>query len=191
MLEEILSNDTALFLVINAKWTNQLFDAVLPFMRNEWSWVPLYIGLILFFVIKYKLRGLWWVLCCALTVIISDLLSSQLIKKTVMRPRPCHIMEELTALVLRVDCGTGYSYTSSHATNHMALAIFIVLTTVFAFKHWRWIFVPWALIIGYAQIYVGVHYPLDVFSGYLLGGLVGATTGLLFHKYISLSKPQS
>jgi undecaprenyl-diphosphatase len=41
----------------------------------------------------------------------------------------------------------------------------------------RWIKIPlllWALAISYAQVYVGVHYPVDVVAGALLGCLVGA-----------------
>lgn len=30
-----------------------------------------------------------------------------------------------------------------------------------------------ALLVSYSRIYVGVHYPLDVFMGALLGGICG------------------
>ena len=151
-------------------------------MRDAYVWIPLYIIIIVFFVWKFKWNGLIWFFWCGLTVGLSDLLSSQLIKKSIMRPRPCHIQEELVELVLRVPCGTGYSFTSSHATNHMALAVFIVLTTAFLWKSWRHIFVIWALIIGFAQIYVGVHYPADVASGFLLGGVVSFVSAWIYKK---------
>ena len=98
-----------------------------------------------------------------------------------MRARPCHLQSELTDLILRVDCGTGFSFTSSHATNHMALAVFIVMSTIFIFGKWRYLFIPWALIIGYAQIYVGVHYPVDVLSGFCLGGMLGALSAICYN----------
>jgi undecaprenyl-diphosphatase len=39
--------------------------------------------------------------------------------------------------------------------------------------HLRWLFL-WAGIVSYTRIYLGVHYPLDV----LLGGIIGSIIGL-------------
>ena len=49
-------------------------------------------------------------------------------------------------------------------------------------KNWAWIGLFWAAAIAYAQVYVGVHYPLDVFCGALLGLAFGITTGTIFNK---------
>ena len=182
MLDRILDVDRQLFLVINHEWSNSFFDVFLPFMRDAYVWIPLYLFLIGYFIWKFRWRGAFWFLWCGLTIGLADLLSSQLIKKTVMRARPCHIQEELVDLVLRVSCGTGFSFTSSHATNHMALAIFIVLTTATFWRSWRYMFITWALIIGFAQIYVGVHYPVDVVSGFLLGVLVSVISVWIYRR---------
>jgi undecaprenyl-diphosphatase len=60
------------------------------------------------------------------------------------------------------------------------------LFSVFTFRHllkkWVWIPFLWAAIIGYAQVYVGIHYPLDVICGTLLGLLFGFLTGSFFNK---------
>ena len=46
----------------------------------------------------------------------------------------------------------------------------------------------WAFFISYAQIYVGVHYPLDVAGGAVLGVAVGSLTAWIFHtKWGSLN----
>lgn len=79
-------------------------------------------------------------------------------------------MEQLTP-VKRVPCSNGFSFTSSHATNHFALGTFFFL--LFSFTAYRFLFLVWAGVISFAQVYVGVHYPVDVICGALLGILIG------------------
>ncbi|MBK8354776.1 MAG: phosphatase PAP2 family protein [Saprospiraceae bacterium] len=47
----------------------------------------------------------------------------------------------------------------------------------------KWLWILWALSIGFAQVYVGVHYPLDVLCGFLYGGLIGYISIRLFIKF--------
>jgi undecaprenyl-diphosphatase len=42
------------------------------------------------------------------------------------------------------------------------------------------ILLAWALIIGFAQIYVGVHFPSDILAGFLLGILCGFLAYLIY-----------
>ena len=74
---------------------------------------------------------------------------------------------------LKVKCGGGYSYTSSHATNHFALAFFLIYTLGVQFRWIKWVLIFWASSIAYGQVYVGVHYPFDVISGATIGGIIG------------------
>jgi membrane-associated phospholipid phosphatase len=105
-----------------------------------------------------------------------------MVKKWVKRERPCQDPVVSKTDILRVPCGTGYSFPSTHATDHFAMAIFMIL--IF-YKKWRWIWfwgILWAGIISFSQIYVGVHFPIDVFCGTLYGILVGWLFSLLFKK---------
>jgi undecaprenyl-diphosphatase len=52
-------------------------------------------------------------------------------------------------------------------------------------KNYRFLFLGWAAIIAYAQVYVGVHYPLDIFFGSLIGIVVGYFNGKIFLKWNS------
>ncbi len=148
-------------------------DSFLPYYRHKLFWAPLYVFLLSFIIINFPKNNYQIIGFILLTLAISDSLSSHLIKKTVKRPRPCNEIRIMNQVVNRVRCGGGYSFTSSHATNHSALAFFIFFLFKRYASRWRLSFVIWAVSIGVAQIYVGVHYPVDVIVGLSLGALIG------------------
>ncbi len=176
--------DTILFLKINTVWTNHFFDDIYPWFREANTWTPLYLFLLVFVIMNFKEKAAAWILFAAITLTLTDQLSSNLIKNLVARPRPCnepYLMGE--AKLLLNHCSGGFSFTSSHATNHFGFAMYIMLTLQPIFKKWRKLFFWWAAAISYGQVYVGVHYPLDILCGGLLGSLVGYLTSNLYLKY--------
>jgi len=112
----------------------------------------------------------------------SDLVSSHLIKPYIQRLRPCNNPIWDATIHSLVPCGGGFSFTSSHATNHFTLA------TLFCFlfaNRARWI-VPvllfWAASISYGQVYVGVHYPIDILFGSMVGLTIGTLGGTIIRR---------
>lgn len=182
MLEALLEFDEQLFQLLNGHWHNSLLDTVMPFLRNKYFWSPLYLFIISFLWLNYKRKGLYIILFAILTIVFSDQISSHLIKPLVGRLRPCQNIDMQAMLRLLVPCGAGKSFVSAHATNHFALAIFFA--GVFRFQvRWLWVFgVFWASMIAYGQVYVGVHYPIDVFFGALLGVGIGLLNLLFLEK---------
>ena len=173
MFETLISWDKTLFELINQTLTNGFLDGILPWLRDKYIWVPFYIFLIAFFIINYRLKGLAVTLFVVATIAISDQTSSTLIKESVERLRPCKnpALEEQVRLL--IDCGPAFSFTSSHATNHFALAGF--LATILGTR-WGWVpaaIYTWAFVVSYAQVYVGVHFPFDVLAGGIVGTLIG------------------
>jgi undecaprenyl-diphosphatase len=57
-------------------------------------------------------------------------------------------------------------------------------------KKWGYVFFIWAATIAYGQVYVGVHYPLDILAGTGLGCLIGYLTGTYFNKRIGLPQAE-
>lgn len=175
--------DTWLFLQINSQYTNQSFDTILPWWRNSNTWIPLYLFLILFLIINFKNKAWAWILFAIINIAITDQTSSHLIKYFFQRPRPC--ADEFLQFQVRLlvdHCSGGYSFTSSHATNHFGFAVFIFITLKEVLKQWKWLFIFWATTICYAQVYVGVHYPLDVVCGALLGSIIGYLISKIYNK---------
>ncbi len=181
-LQKILYFDYWLFIKINQEWISPFFDRVFLFLREPDIWIPFYLFLLVFVTLNFARRGLWWASFLGLTAILSDQISSNLMKRLVFRLRPCQDPQWVESIrVLAKYCPISSSFTSSHACNHFALATFLFLTLGITSRWWALAFV-WAFLISYAQVYVGVHYPGDVFSGALLGCGIGYFTSRLFLK---------
>jgi len=181
-METLLEWDLQWFAVINQAWSNPWLDAMMPIWRNKLFWIPLYVFIIFLVSVNFPKKATMFIVATLLTILISDMTSSQIIKKNVKRARPCQVETMATQVNVLIPCGGGYSFTSSHATNHMALATFwyLVLRQIFFGISFPLFF--WAASIGFAQVYVGVHYPLDVITGILLGGLIGYFVAVIYNK---------
>ena len=75
--------------------------------------------------------------------------------------------------------GVNLSFPSNHAANNAALAI--VFSSVY--RHLRFIFWGFALTVMFSRVYIGVHYPLDVISGCILGSIYGLILVKVWNYY--------
>jgi undecaprenyl-diphosphatase len=184
-LSGLKAADQYLFQLVNAAWTNSALDAIYPWWREANTWVPLYLFLILFSLMNFGRKAIPWILFAVLTVVLTDQISSTLIKNWVERLRPCSdpAFADKVRLLLN-HCSGGYSFPSSHATNHFGFAMYVFMTLRPVFKKWSWLFFVWAASIAYGQVYVGVHYPADVLFGSGLGLLLGYGTAKTFLRNI-------
>jgi membrane-associated phospholipid phosphatase len=174
IFQSLQSFDQSLFVYINQVATHPLTDTLMPFFRESTLWIPFYLFLIVFVFVNFGKKGWVWLLFAFITVLLTDQFSSSIIKNWVQRPRPCSDPLLYGQVRLLLDhCSGGYSFTSSHATNHFGVATFLFVTLGRYFGNWKYLLFIWASLICYAQVYVGVHYPLDVVFGALLGFLIG------------------
>jgi len=67
------------------------------------------------------------------------------------------------------------------------MAAFFFITSRPLIKNWAWLAFLWAALIGYAQVYVGVHYPSDIMGGAVIGLITGRITGGLFNKRFGIA----
>ena len=179
--------DQTVFQWINSGLSNQLFDNLLPWFREKWTWAPLYLFLLAFSILNFKKKAWVIIIGLALSAGMADYTSSVLIKKNVQRIRPCNDVEMAERVVERVPCGSGYSFTSSHAANHFAVAMFLVGAFGFLGPWVKYSAFTWAALIAISQVYVGVHYPGDVTFGALLGCLIGRVVFWLLNRRYPLS----
>jgi len=183
MLEQLLQGDRDAFRLINEAWSLPVLDSLMPWLRNKYVWSPLYLFLISFFLYNYRKNGMLALLYLGITVLFCDQISSDLLKPFFQRLRPCHDPLLKEHIHLLVSCGGPYGFPSSHAANHFGVAVF--LGFLFCSKR---VVLPaallWAAVVCYAQIYVGVHFPLDIAGGALLGALIAAAMLLLCKRHL-------
>lgn len=182
-MTELLQFDRWLFHLINGEWHWPVLDAIMPYWREKSTWIPLYVLMAGFVIWKFRQKALFFLLAAGLTVALADTISSRVVKQAVHRLRPCNDQAVRDEVKLLIDCGPGYSFTSSHATNHFAVAVFLCLTLGAVYPRIRVPLLLWAASISYAQVYVGVHYPLDVLGGALLGTLIGYLVAMAYFRF--------
>ena len=174
MLEQLIELDNRIFLTLNGS-DSVYWDALMWIISDKLTWVPML--LVLLYVLAKNCEGwgewLLMVLALALVVVVADRVSSGLIKPMVARWRPTHAAE----FVHSIDTvygyrGGRYGFVSSHAANTFAVAVFLWL--LLRSKMVGLSLVAWAMISSYSRVYLGVHYPGDIFCGALLGIASGA-----------------
>src|SRR5690606_34593122 len=147
----LVALDHKIWYYLNVLWRNDFLDTVVPFLRNQWTWAPLYLFLLVFMVGNFKKRGWIWCLFFLGTFAIADQLSAHWLKPTFERIRPCNDIALAKLVHIIVPCGSGYSFPSSHAANHFALGVFAAVTLQHQVKGIWWMALLWAASVSYAQ----------------------------------------
>lgn len=172
MIDWLIAFDKELFLFFNRLHTPWL-DPVMLLASDTLFWLPLYFFLLVHIIRDHKIMSLVILLGIALTILLSDQITSGLMKPYFARLRPSHepSLEGLVHLVKGYK-GAVYGFASSHAANTFGTATFLYLLFR-SNKSWiLWLF-PWAVLVSYTRIYLGVHYPADIIVGAAVGVLSG------------------
>ncbi len=161
--------DTALFMLINNTLSSYVLDVIMPFITDKSHLIIPAVILIILVIIRHKSAEIRTVIVLILTILMTDFTASVL-KDIVMRVRPCHAIDGVHLLT---GCGGSYSFPSNHAANITAAMVFLSLR----YRKYTPLFLFFAAAVSYSRVYVGVHYPIDVIGGALLGTLLA----LIFH----------
>lgn len=183
MLEKIQELDTDLLVYLNSLGS-ETFDPLWLIITKQLYWTPVF--LLMFYLIYRKIGGkqtLYLLLFVAVLVAFTDQ-ATNLFKSTFQRLRPCN-NPEINTIIRVVQSRKSYSFFSGHAANTMAVATFLFLVLKRHFKYLGFLFL-WPLIFAYSRIYLGLHYPGDILTGYFFGALFGF---LMFKVYQNL-KPK-
>ena len=193
MINEIIVNgqwsmindvDTDLLLWLNSAH-NAFFDVFMMLFTGKWIWIPMYLSLAYLLLKNMTAKqAMMCIVAIALVIVVTDQMSSSLIRHAVGRLRPANLENPISDMVHIVDGYRGgrYGFPSSHAANSFGLVFFLYFlmrrSPLPAFL------MVWAIVNCYSRIYLGVHYPGDILCGALVG-LLGATIVWLIYRRLT------
>jgi undecaprenyl-diphosphatase len=166
MIDFLYSIDVQIFYFINVFLANPVTDKVMPFITERENWYIFFFVMWFTMVIKGGKRGRIAAVMVIVSIIVSDQISSTLIKHLVQRPRPCMVLQGVHLLV---PCLNSYSFPSSHAVNFFSGAVVIS----HFFPEYKISIYGASFLIALSRVFVGVHYPSDMVGGIAIGILIG------------------
>ena len=163
MIDILVEIDKKLMVFLNKTISNSIFDILMPIITNQ-NFLAI-IGVILIIYLGYfgEKKGRITLLVLLFAAGMSDAICAQIIKPWVGRIRPSH--EFIEYINLLVSKGGKWSFPSNHAANSFAFA---TVLSYFYDKN-KIIIFSVASVITFSRVYVGVHYPMDIFFGSLIG----------------------
>lgn len=168
-MEWIKQIDQSLLLFLNS-FHNAFWDKAVTLFTSIEIWIPFYL-LIVYVIIKtYKKNSIYILILIGLSIALSDQFSG-LIKNSVQRLRPTHdpVLENLVHNVY--NRGGMFGFFSAHAANTFTLAI--ISAKLFKSQAFTILIFVWAILVSYTRIYIGLHYPGDILTGWVWGFLAG------------------
>lgn len=169
MLDKLELLDRELFLAING-WHAPMFDSVMYYVSQIWVFAPVFVYWLYMVFNRYGLKKLLILLgFLGLLILLTDQ-TSNITKHAIKRYRPTHNLE-IQSKVHTVNEYKGglYGFFSGHSTNSFGIAMLLFLIFRKESIVFRLLFFAWAAITAYSRIYLGVHYPSDIFVGFVVG----------------------
>ena len=180
----VIAFDKNLFTLLNG-FGNEKWDWFWLLITEQKHWIPFFV-LILYLLFKaFGLKKtLVIIVLSALFITFSDQLVN-LIKHHYMRLRPCND-SDLSSTIRAVIHRNSFSFISGHSTTSFAMTSFFILLLKKNYKYIGLLLI-WPFLFAYSRVYLGVHFPLDIFAGMYVGLLEGFLfyhlTFLFFKKY--------
>lgn len=181
MLEKLIQLDVQLLVFLNGLGS-ATYDGLWLFITKQSNWTPFFLVLLYLVYKKIGIKStLYLLLFVTLLLVVTDQ-TTNLFKVTFQRLRPCN-NPDINSIIRLVKPSNSFSFFSGHAANSSATMTFLFLLLK---KYYRYAFLLFLfpLIFAYSRIYLGLHYPLDILTGYFFGATFGFITYKLYQKYI-------
>ena len=183
MLDQLLSWDKKTLLYLN-NLGSPTFDPLWSFITHITSWIPLFILFVVLFWLKYsRKQAIQRIAVVGLLIFVITQVCN-LVKRSTGRLRPCND-ETINGMMRILHTPSDFSFFSGHASTSFAVTVLVYLLLRDKVK-WAGTFFIWPILFSYSRLYLGVHFPLDVIVGALVGSFLA---WLFFRGYLRLSIP--
>ena len=176
MLDKILQWDKDTFVYLNSLGIEQ-YDHFWSTITNINTWIPLFLFFFLLIFWKNKRKEAVYMTLTVVLLILFILVATDVTKGFFERLRPNN-NAEISSIIRVLKNPSSFSFFSGHAASSFSITTLIVLFLRKKVK-WSWVFYIWPLLFALSRIYVGVHYPVDI----IVGAIVGATSAFLFYTF--------
>lgn len=165
-----------IFYLINNNLANPFFDLIMPSLTNLGGFVSLLcICIIAILICKYYKKDQYLKIAklCLFSLVLSGIIAACL-KLAIHEPRPYTVLSHVRQLTIPSEPN---SFPSGHTSSSFSVV------TVLASELWKYkkiviVLIAFCILIAFSRIYCGMHYPLDV----VVGAIVGIISGLIFLK---------
>ncbi|HZH71068.1 MAG TPA: phosphatase PAP2 family protein [Mariniphaga sp.] len=179
MNEFLYSIDLDLLYFFNHSLSSGILDSFFLLITNVRNWYLAYVILLGILIVKGGTKGRLAALGVILLIAACDQFNHNVLKEIFERMRPCKTLDDI---ITPAGCNDSFSFPSNHAFNNFAAATFFFLL----YKNLKWVLFTAAFLISVSRIYLGLHYPSDVFTGAMLGILFGYVFAFLVIKINNL-----
>ena len=175
--------DQTLFHLVNERWTNPALDLFMAAISNSEIWKPVFVVIVLIMVVFGGFKARACIICILLSLLVAEQFTG-LLKTAFDRRRPKQVqvvrmveLQKTRPMFLTLfkepeirysdqsdRNNSGPSFPSGHMTNNTVIAVCL---TLFYRRRGALYWIPTAA-IGYSRIYLGAHWPSDIFATFFL-----------------------
>lgn len=167
MFQDLLALDARIYLLVVHELRIPTLDILMPVFSLLGDFPSVWPFLFLAIAVLGGSRGRATAVVGIFVLALTLLTAEFILKELFARPRP---FETYMDVELLVPSAMDFSFPSSHAATSFAAAVVIWWSHLHPFV--RTTVLILAVLISCSRVYVGVHYPLDVLGGAVLGVLV-------------------
>jgi len=169
-----MTNETIFYFFNNLAGQNLNFDSLVLFIAEPFG-IILIFGLLFFlFAHEHKGQGIRHI-AVVLSAAVAAWIISKIIKYLYFSPRPFVALDGINVLF---EHGGNDSMPSGHATFFSALSVAVF----FYHRILGLLYILGAILIGLSRIVAGVHWPLDILAGYILGGCIAYSVYRIYNR---------
>lgn len=178
-MDQLINYDTQFFRAIN-NFSHPLLDGFMYIVSLLGQKAAIFALICILLLIFDRKKGKIAALFCVMTILISDQVIGHFFKEVWFRQRPYLALENVKTI--------GHKFTdSSFPSGHADAIVAGSLVIAYFYPRWKWPLYIFALLTCISRVYNGMHFPLDVCMGALIGIITSKTAIYIYEKYFDRS----